>query len=71
MPVVPGTGKACHRSCGTEQVWHSVCVALFHIVWQVVLHWGERKTEVPEAQREITLFPPGRDQLLVRATPGS
>ena len=61
----PAIVRVALNKCGTQ------CVALFHIVWQVVLHWGERKTEVPEAQRERDHSIPTRDQLLVRATPGS
>ena len=46
----PAIVRVALNKCGTQ------CVALFHIVWQVVLHWGERKTEVPEAQRERSLY---------------
>ena len=46
----PAIIRVALNKCGTQ------CVALFHIVWQVVLHWGERKTEVPEAQRERSLY---------------
>ena len=57
VPVVPGTGTACHRSCGTEQVWHSVCGIVSHCVAGcVALGGGGRKTEVPEAQRERSLY---------------
>ena len=46
----PAIVRVALNKCGTQ------CVALFHIVWQVVLHWGERKTEVPEAQRDRSLY---------------